>query len=92
MHDLNIIIHGINERETTDNVFIKELFGIMEVDTGPVITHRLGEKKEDRTRPIKIVIESRNHKAEFMSKLWKLKYAGPVHSKARVMHDYTWEE
>ena len=34
MHNLNIIIHGISKRETTDDVFIKELFGIMQVDTG----------------------------------------------------------
>ena len=40
----------------------------------------------------KIVMGSKNHKAEFMSKLWKLKYAGPVHNKARVTDDYTWEE
>ena len=62
------------------------------MDTGPANAHRLGVKKEDRARPIKIVMESKSHKAEFMSKLWKLKHADPTHKKARVTDDYTWEE
>ena len=48
--------------------------------------------KEDRARPIKIVMESKSHKAEFMSNLWKLKYANSVNKKIRVTDDYTWEE
>ena len=90
--DLNIIIHGINENKKADNVFIKELFGIMEMDTLPTIAHRLGRKKEHQARPIKIAMESRSHKAEFMSKLSNLKYAGPVYNKARVTDDHSWEE
>jgi hypothetical protein len=92
IRDLNIIIHGINESETPDDFFIKELFDIMEVNTGPVMAHRLGEKKADRPRPIKIVMDTKEHKAEFMSKLWKLRYAEPAHNKARITDDYTLEE
>ena len=58
----------------------------------PIIAHRLGEKKIDRPRPIKLVMETMIHKTEFMSKLWKLKYAGTAHKKARITDDYTWEE
>ena len=64
----------------------------MEMDTLPSIAHRLGRKKEHQARPIKIVMESRSHKAEFMSKLSNLKYAGPVYNKARVTDDHSWEE
>ena len=92
VRDFNIIIHGINESETPDDLFIKELFGIMEVNSAPMLAHRLGEKKADRPRPIKIVMETIKHKTEFMSKLWKLRYAGSVHQKARITDDYTWEE
>ena len=92
IRDLSIIIHGINESETPDDFFIKELFDILEVNSGPMIAHRLGEKKEDRGRPIKIVMETKKHKAEFMTKLWKLRYAGPAHKEARITDDYTWEE
>ena len=64
----------------------------MEVNNAPMIAHRLGEKKVDRPRPIKLVMKTMIHKTEFMSKLWKLKYAGPDHKKARITDDYTWEE
>ena len=37
-------------------------------------------------------METKIHKTEFMSKLWKLKYAGTTHKKARIIDDYTWEE
>ena len=47
----HIIIHGINESETPDDLFIKELFCITVVKTGPVMIHRLGQKKEDRSWP-----------------------------------------
>ena len=90
--DLNIIVHGVDEDERGDDIFLKELFAIMEMDTGPRIGHRLGKRNEDRARPIKIVMVSKTHKDEFMSKLWKLKYAGPVHNKARITDDHTWEE
>ena len=91
--ELNIIIHGINENNENDEVFIQNLFDIMEMDsTGPTIAHRLGEKRKDQPRPMKIVMESKNHKAEFMSKLWKLKHADNAYKKIRVTDDHTWEE
>ena len=70
--DLNVIIHSVNESETTDDLFIKELFCITEVKTSSVMVHRLGQKKEDRSRPIKIVMAAKKHKADFMTKLLKL--------------------
>ena len=38
IRDLNIIIHGIDESETSDDLFIKELLGIMEVKRGSIKT------------------------------------------------------
>ena len=55
--ELNIIVHGINENTEADETYIKKLFDIMEMDTGPTIAHRLGVKKEDRARPIRIVMK-----------------------------------
>ena len=60
--------------------------------TGPTIAHRLGEKRKDQPRPLEIVMESKNHKAWFMSKLWKLKHADNAYKKIRVTDDHTWEE
>ena len=33
------------------------------------MAHGLGQKKEDRSRPIKIVMAAKKHKADFMTKL-----------------------
>ena len=90
--ELNIIIHGLDENNEGDEVSIKKLFTIMEMDTGPTIAYRLGAKREDRGRPIKIVMKTKSNKAEFMSKLWKLKYADCFDGKIRVTDDFTWEE
>ena len=72
---------------------VKNLFDIVEMEhTGPTIMHRLGSKKEDRLRPMKIVMKSKSEKSEFLSKLWKLKDANIVYKRIRVTEDYTWEE
>ena len=41
-------------------------------------------------RPIKIVMKTKSNKAEFMSKLWKLKYADCFDGKIRVTDDFTY--
>ena len=88
----NIVIHGCDETNEGDQASIKKLFSIMEMDTGPTIVHRLGAKKKDGVRPIRIVMESESQKTKFMSNLWKLKYADSAIKKIRVTDDYTWEE
>ena len=60
--------------------------------TSPTLVHRLGAKKVDRSRPLKVTMKTKNVKAEFMSKLWKLQYADTVYKKIRVTDDYTYEE
>ena len=84
----NVIVHGIDENNKVDDIF-----DILEMNnTGSTIAHRLGKKKQDQPRPVKIVMQSKSQKAEFMSKLWMLKYADNFYKKIRVTDDYTWEE
>ena len=93
MRDLNLIIHGIEESNGVDKVFVKNLFDIVEMEhTGPTIMHRLGSRKQDGLRPMKIVMKSKSEKSEFLSKLWKLKEANTAYKRIRVTEDYTWEE
>ena len=87
---VNIIIHGLDEKSDGDEVSIKKIFDLMGMEIDPSMTHRLGAKKENRARPVKIVMKSESHKASFMSKLWMLKHG--INQKIRVTDDYTWEE
>ena len=91
----NVIIHGINEGTEVghDAIYLKELFDILGMGhTGPIITHRLGMKKHDRPRPIKLTMKSINVKEQFMSKLGKLKFADDEFKRISVTDDYTIEE
>ena len=94
-HGQNVIIHGINEGEEVghDAIYLQKLFDILEMGhTGPTIAHRLGMKKHDRPRPIKLTMKSINQKVQFKSKLGKLKFAEDVFKKISVTDDYTIEE
>ena len=61
---------------------------ILKPETGG-ITHRLGMKKLDRPRPIKLTMKSIDQKEQFMSKLGKLKFADDEFKKISVTNDYT---
>ena len=90
----SIVVHGIDEnKEVDDRVYTEKLFSIMEMDhTSPTLAHRLGSMKVDSPRPLKVTMKTKNIKAEFMSKLWKLRYADTAYKKIRVTDDYTYEE
>ena len=93
--DENIIIHGIDESNEVgyDEIYLKKLLTVMEMgQTSPTLAHRLGMRKADRPRPMKITMESKDDKAKFMSKLGSLKYAATEYKKIRVTDDYTIEE
>ena len=87
---LNIIIHGLEENIEGDEVSIKKIFDAMNMEIGTALAHRLGAKKENQARPVKMVMRSENDKDLFMSKLWMLKHK--FNQKIRVTDDYTWEE
>ena len=93
--DENIIIHGIDENNEVgyDERYLKKLFTVMEMgQTSPTLAHRLGMRKADKPRPMKIMMDSKEDKVKFMSKLGALKYAATEYKKIRVTDDYTIEE
>ena len=61
----NIIIHGINEGNDNDALYLHKLFDILGMGhTGPSISYRLGIKKCDRPWPVKVVMKSVDEKEE----------------------------
>ena len=93
--DLNIIIHGIDEGKEVDydSIYLKKLFSIMEMShTSPKLAHRLGIRKPDGPRPMRITMKSKNEKDKLMSKLGKLKYADTEYKKINVTDDYTFKK
>ena len=89
---LSMVIHGLDEENEDDDESIKKLFSIVEMDAGQTTSHRLGVRRKDGVRPIRIFMESKGKKAELMSNLWKLKYAENAFKKIRVTDDHTWQE
>ena len=88
--ELNVIIHGIHEGKYTDNQYLDKLFGILGVDpTSACMYHRLGMKKSDRQRPLKIMMKSVNEKRNFMARLGRLRGAEDEFKKISVTDDYT---
>ena len=49
-------------------------------------------KKLNNPRPVKLTMETKGNKDEFMSKLGRLKYAETEYKKLRVTDDYIFEE
>ena len=63
--DKNIIIHGIDENDEKgyDGNYLKKLFSVMEMGhTSPTLAHRLGTKKPDGPRPMKLTMKSNEDK------------------------------
>ena len=94
--ELNIIIHGLVEEENGkeyDREIIKQLFDTVGIQYAPCSSaDRLGRKTTDRTRPIRLRMETHKEKGNFMSMLGKLKYGPEVFRKISITDDYTQEE
>ena len=94
--ELNIIIHGLEEKESWkeyDREIIKQLFDTVGIQYAPCSSaDRLGRKTTDRTRPIRLRMETQEEKGNFMSMLGKLKYGPEVLRKISITDDYTQEE
>ena len=94
--ELNIIIHGLEEKESGkeyDREIIKQLFDTVGIQYAPCSSaDRLGRKTTDRTRPIRLRMETHKEKGNFMSMLGKLKYGPEVFRKISITDDYTQEE
>ena len=95
----NLIIHGAEEiGDTQDDIkkgdagYIKEIFAKIGVEATPVSIARLGEPKDTKKRPIKIVMKSQEDKDKVMSSLGRLKGTERYFGKISVKDDYTTNE
>ena len=95
----NLIVHGAEEiGDTPDDIkkgdagYIKEIFAKIGVKVAPVSITRLGEPKETRMRPIKIVLKSEEDKDKVMSNLGRLKGTERYFGKISIKDDHTSNE
>ena len=93
--ELNVIVHGITEDDTgaRTDVIVAELCDTLGLNYQPTtLADRLGSKSPEKSRPIRITMESYERKREFMSKLWRLKHGPPKFQKISITEDFTQEE
>ena len=90
----NFIIHGISEVEEDgyDTNVVKEIIDFLDCGVSPVSVIRVGKKKEQGSRPLKITMASVQNKDNIMRNLGKLKDAPENLRKISVTDDYTQEE
>lgn len=90
----NIIIHGIkvDKGKEHDGRIVAELFRNVMVSHVPNSIDRLGMKKTDKSRPIRIIMRTEKEKLDFMSNLGRLKYGIDDFKKISITDDYTLEE
>lgn len=97
----NIVIHGVQEnngltedrKKESDQEFVNSLFQILGVSTKPKTTTRLGKTTEaNRTRPLKLVMNSIDDKLLIMARLSNLKTAEDKYKRISIKDDYTPEE
>ena len=88
--DQNIIIHGIYEGDRDDGQYLTKLLEILGMGhTNPLTAHRLGMKKCDRQRPLKVTMKKVEEKQELMSRLGLLSVAEYDFRNISVTDDYT---
>ena len=68
---VNIIIHGLSEKEEIDDhILIEEFSKTLEIDSSFILAHhRLGHEKRGKIRPIMLIMTDMKHKAHVQS--WK---------------------
>ena len=81
------INHGINEIESSDDLFVKQLFFITEVKTSPVMAHRLGQKKRFDQGRSKLSWTRRSIR---LSSCQNSCHSGPAQKKARIKAEIDW--
>ena len=92
----NIIIHGADELgenpeeiKKQDLQYVKEIFNKIGVKSETILINRLGEKNEERSRPIKIVFKTKAEKDNIMKNLGKLKGTERYFGKISIKDDFT---
>jgi hypothetical protein len=93
----NLIIYGVNEpsiesEKEDDQSFVSSLLDKIGVAQRPKHILRLGQRTEDKIRPVKLVMENENAKDTIMARLGNLKNAEDVFRKISVREDYSREE
>ena len=88
----NVIIHGLEEGNLCDTKLVEDIFEATDIQHKRVHIMRLGQKINDRIRPLMLQMKNGNEKEEFLSKLWMLKNARIRFGKISITHDYTKEE
>ena len=95
----NIIIHGAEEVGNSpddikkeDSQYVKELFKKISATSEPSLITRLGEPKESKSRPIKLVMKTKADKEKVMKNLGRLKGTERFFGKISVKDDYTTQE
>ncbi len=97
----NIIIHRAPEsdaenmqaRREDDNFFVMTLCDVLEVDDISIErVFRLGPPRADQNRPLKVIFESVDDKADLMSNLYKLRSAEDVFRGLSITNDLTQSE
>ena len=92
----NLIVYGVEEAKSHNrdaenkqaDEFVKTLFAKIETTVPVRSVSRLGQKKTDRTRPIKIVLNTEEEKTQVLSNLSKLKGCEEYRN-VSITHDYT---
>ena len=95
----NIILHGVTEFDGTpeeikeqEHDYIGSLLDIIGVKSKPEYIGRLGQKVNERSRPIKLAMKTLQEKDEIMSRLVNLKNAEDKYRKISIKDDYTMQE
>ena len=90
--DKNVIIHGLKESEKCDTELVEDIFKATATTHKPAQIMRLGQQRDDKTRPLMLLMKTGDEKKKFMSKLWMLKNVRTRFGNISITHDYTLEE
>ena len=93
----NLIIYGVTEpsaedQKEHDQSFVTSLLEKIGVAQRPKQILRLGQRDDNKTRPVKLVMENETEKDTIMARLSNLKNAEDTFRKVSIREDYTREE
>ena len=93
----NLIIYGVTEpsaedQKEHDQSFVASLLEKIGVAQRPKQILRLGQRDDNKTRPVKLVMENETEKDTIMARLSNLKNAEDTFRKVSIREDYTREE
>ena len=95
----NIIIHGAEEFgenneeiKEKDNEYAKEILKLLGVVNNPKSVSRLGQPNDNKRRPLKLVMKTKEDKEKAMGNLRRLKGTQDDFGKISVTDDYTTSE